>query len=129
VIVATTAAALAAEPSRAEALRAAGVELLALPPAAAGGLDMGALLDELGRRQWTRLLVEGGAAVLRSIVHGGLADELWAFLTPHHAGGLAAGVPRFGVGDVGVGWSPADPPEESLDDDLLLRFRRLVETP
>lgn len=84
VIVATTAAGAAAEAAKAAALRRAGVELIELPPDPAG-VSLPALLDELGRRQWTRLLVEGGPTVLRSVILGGLADEIWVFISPRIA--------------------------------------------
>jgi len=87
VIVATTKQALAARPAAAETLRRAGVEVLALPAGENGrGVAVPALLDELGRRQWTRLLIEGGAIVLRGVLDAGLADELWVFLAPRRLG-------------------------------------------
>jgi diaminohydroxyphosphoribosylaminopyrimidine deaminase / 5-amino-6-(5-phosphoribosylamino)uracil reductase len=80
-IVATTREGLAAEPDRAAVLRQSGAEVLALPDAP-GGVSLEALLDELGQRQWTYLLVEGGAKVLRSFLHAGLADELAVYVAP-----------------------------------------------
>ncbi|MCJ7543618.1 MAG: bifunctional diaminohydroxyphosphoribosylaminopyrimidine deaminase/5-amino-6-(5-phosphoribosylamino)uracil reductase RibD [Phycisphaerae bacterium] len=61
VLVATTPAAIAAQERVAQELTRAGVEVLALPPAAGSAdrprVDPGALLDELGRREHTYLLV------------------------------------------------------------------------
>ena len=62
-------------------LRAAGCEILALP-------DVGALLDELGRRRWTNLLVEGGAAVLGSFFDQDAVDETHVFIAPKLIGGV-----------------------------------------
>jgi len=51
-------------------------------PVAGDGMDLGALLDDLGRRQWTHLLVEGGRGALSSILSAGLADELHVDVMP-----------------------------------------------
>src|SRR5262249_7269735 len=61
--------------ARAEELRATGCDLLALP-AAQGRPDVAALLDELGRRRITNVLVEGGGEVLGSFVDAGVIDEV-----------------------------------------------------
>ncbi len=64
-----------------ELLRTKGAEILPLPTDKTG-LSLEALLDELGKRQWTHLLVEGGAQVHRSFLTNGLADELQVFVAP-----------------------------------------------
>ena len=65
------------------ALRGAGAEILELPTdEAAGGIDLHALLDELGRRRMTYLLVEGGPTVLQRFLHTGLADEVRTYTSP-----------------------------------------------
>jgi len=61
----------------------AGVEVLALaerPP-----VPWSALLSELGRRRITRLLVEGGAAVLRGLFEARAADRVAVFTAPADA--------------------------------------------
>jgi diaminohydroxyphosphoribosylaminopyrimidine deaminase/5-amino-6-(5-phosphoribosylamino)uracil reductase len=70
-----------APPGRQAALRAAGAEVLALPGGAAG-VDLTALLRELGRRQVTSLLVEGGGRVLGSFFEQQLADGICFFYAP-----------------------------------------------
>ncbi len=107
----------------AESLKTAGAEVLRLP-AGAGGVDLGALLDELGRREWTYLLVEGGSSVIGSFLRQGLADELMVFLAPCLVGGTHSLGP--------VDWDDIDsmdqahrlpPPQaERLDRDMLLRY-------
>ncbi|NLF29397.1 MAG: RibD family protein, partial [Planctomycetes bacterium] len=124
VLVATTHGALAARPDRADALAAAGAEVLPLP-AGPGGVDVDALLAELGRRRWTRLLVEGGPAVAGSLLRAGAVDELWVFLAPRLLGGRE-GLPP-------VLWSEIDrladamalppPAVEAIGGDLLLVYR------
>lgn len=81
VIVVTAEQSLTKHAVQADALRRAGAEVLALP-AKDGLLGLAELLDELGRRQWTYLLVEGGARVHRSFIEQGLADELLVFVSP-----------------------------------------------
>jgi diaminohydroxyphosphoribosylaminopyrimidine deaminase/5-amino-6-(5-phosphoribosylamino)uracil reductase len=90
VLLATTAQALEVQAESAGLLARQGVEFLALPAGARGGVSLGALLDELGRRKWTRLLVEGGPTVLQRVISEHLADELWVFISPHAAHQAAA---------------------------------------
>jgi len=107
----------------AEALSGAGAEVLRLPGAPAG-VDLEALLDALGRRGWTRLLVEGGRGVLGSFIGGGLADELAVFVAPCLIGG------RRSIGP--VQWEDIetvdqavrlpDPQVERIGRDVLLRY-------
>ncbi|MHC4982126.1 MAG: bifunctional diaminohydroxyphosphoribosylaminopyrimidine deaminase/5-amino-6-(5-phosphoribosylamino)uracil reductase RibD [Planctomycetota bacterium] len=99
VIVATTRAGLAAKAAHAERLRAAGAELLEIPPSVAG-LRLDALLSELGRRDWTYLLVEGGAKLLASFVYANMADEAVVFVSPRKLGRAGAALPRLDINDV-----------------------------
>jgi diaminohydroxyphosphoribosylaminopyrimidine deaminase/5-amino-6-(5-phosphoribosylamino)uracil reductase len=78
-------------------LRAAGCEVLGV--AAVGGRpDLGALLDELGRRRMTNVLVEGGSEVLGNFLDAGAIDEVHVFIAPRLAGGAAARSPLGAVG-------------------------------
>jgi diaminohydroxyphosphoribosylaminopyrimidine deaminase/5-amino-6-(5-phosphoribosylamino)uracil reductase len=80
-----------------EAVTAMGVEVAVLP-ASAGRVDLDALLDELGRRKVTSLLVEGGATVHGAFFDAGLVDRVVAFLAPTIIGGAAAPGPVGGTG-------------------------------
>lgn len=53
-------------------------------------LDLGALLDELGRREVADLLVEGGAELAGSLVDQGLVDRIAFFYAPILIGGRGA---------------------------------------
>jgi len=66
---------------RAEALRAAGCEVVPLP-AGPVGVDLAAVLDDLGRRGASRVLIEGGGHVLGSLLARGLADRVMVFVSP-----------------------------------------------
>jgi len=124
VIVATTPASAAAERGRADRLRRGGAELLELPAApGAGGVDLPALLDELGKRQWTRLLVEGGRELLLSVVESHLADELWVFVAPRRGAPGAKGLPRLDIADLRKTLNLPGASEQKLGEDTLLRFR------
>lgn len=56
------------------------------------------LLDELGKRKMTNLLVEGGARVLGQLFDLGAVDEVHAFVAPKIAGGSGAPSPVGGEG-------------------------------
>ena len=120
-IIATTPAGVRGNRTAAAALGDAGVELLDLP-AGEEGISIPALLDELGRRQWTYLLVEGGSRVLSSFILPGLADELWAFVANDPAPDEAAGEPTFNIADLAERLSLPTPQEIPFRDDLLLRY-------
>jgi diaminohydroxyphosphoribosylaminopyrimidine deaminase/5-amino-6-(5-phosphoribosylamino)uracil reductase len=57
-----------------------------------------ALLDELGRRQMTNLLVEGGSRLLGTLFDLRAVDEVHVFIAPKIAGGAAAPSPVGGAG-------------------------------
>jgi diaminohydroxyphosphoribosylaminopyrimidine deaminase/5-amino-6-(5-phosphoribosylamino)uracil reductase len=126
VLVATTAAAAATKADAAEQLRRSGAEVLPLPqatgPVQPPRVDLGALLEELGRREQTYLLVEGGAEVLQSFVLGGLADELWAFVCPPAGLGDAGALPRFDIAEVARTLTLPQPLEQALGPDRLQRY-------
>ena len=81
----------------AKRLRAAGAEVLQLKSLeyVAGCRE---LLDELGRRRLTNLLVEGGSQVLGSLFDLGAVDEVHAFMAPKIVGGSDALTPVAGSG-------------------------------
>ncbi|MEW6250537.1 MAG: bifunctional diaminohydroxyphosphoribosylaminopyrimidine deaminase/5-amino-6-(5-phosphoribosylamino)uracil reductase RibD [Planctomycetota bacterium] len=62
-----------------------------------------AVLDALGRRQMTNLLVEGGGRVLGNVFDAGLADELHVYVAPLLIGGAAAPGPLHGRGPATIG--------------------------
>lgn len=62
------------------------------------GEQLSALLEELGRRQMTNLLVEGGGAVFGTLLDLQAIDEVHAFIAPKLIGGNAAPSPVAGAG-------------------------------
>ena len=121
VIIATTHQGAIAAGDHAAELRGAGVELLELP-AGKRGVDLPALLDELGRREWTYLLVEGGAKVLASFIDARLADELLVYVSPQRLGADAAGLPRFDIEELRSTVAFGETSRKLIGDDTLLRF-------
>jgi diaminohydroxyphosphoribosylaminopyrimidine deaminase/5-amino-6-(5-phosphoribosylamino)uracil reductase len=80
-----------------QAWQAAGAEVFTLPDLA-GPANVRALLDELGRRRCTNILVEGGAGLLGSFLDARAIDEVHVYLAPRLAGGRTAASPIAGNG-------------------------------
>lgn len=83
---------------RVDRLKALGCEVVTLPETLPGLVDVGALLDELGRRGMTNLLVEGGGRVLGSFFDAGQVDEVDVYLAPIIEGGSHDFTPARGLG-------------------------------
>ncbi len=75
-----------AEAPAAAKLGAAGAVVVRLPPKAASGLDLHAVLRALAEKGITRLMVEGGSRVAASFVAADLVDEAWLFRAPQAIG-------------------------------------------
>ena len=82
---------------RVAALRSAGCEIWQSPESSRQA-SLAALLDELGRRDFTHLLVEGGPTVLGTFFELGEIDEVHAFIAPVLLGGRHARVPLWSEG-------------------------------
>ena len=67
-------------------------------PVLDGRVDMLALLREIGRNQLVNLMVEGGGAILGSLLQLGQIDRVWAFIAPKLIGGATAPTPFGGNG-------------------------------
>lgn len=67
---------------REDALTAAGAEVCRVSAGADGHLELPAILLELGKREITSVLVEGGAAIHGSFLRAGLVDEVYLFMAP-----------------------------------------------
>jgi len=122
VIIATTAAGLARDAAHAEELRSRGAELLELPAGSDGRVEIPPLLDELGGRQWTYLLVEGGPQVLESFAAAGLADELLTFVSEEVAVPADEYLPHFDIADLRQRLGLGEPEIQRFGRDRMLRF-------
>lgn len=76
-----------AEGKRVEAHRAVGVQVLVVPAAGNGWVDLDKALKALGERGLTRVLVEGGAHLAASLLQADLVDEIAWFRAPKMIGG------------------------------------------
>ncbi|MBI4335013.1 MAG: bifunctional diaminohydroxyphosphoribosylaminopyrimidine deaminase/5-amino-6-(5-phosphoribosylamino)uracil reductase RibD [Chloroflexi bacterium] len=85
------------DPEKASAFVRQGASLIRAP-AFAGFLDLRAVLVELGKREVTSVLVEGGGTLLGSFFDHGLVDKVVAFIAPIIVGGKAQGSVIGGVG-------------------------------
>jgi diaminohydroxyphosphoribosylaminopyrimidine deaminase/5-amino-6-(5-phosphoribosylamino)uracil reductase len=77
--------------------KADGVEIVGLPRSDRG-LSIDAILEDLGKRKFTHVLVEGGAGLFGSFITAGLADEFHVFVAPKIIGGTNALSPVMGIG-------------------------------
>ena len=120
-LVATTAAASKAARKR---LEDSGAEVFTL-----AGEDhaeqMNSLLDELGRRQLTNLLIEGGAEVLGTLFDMNAIDEVHAFIAPKLIGGTDAPTPLAGAGllEMERALELQSPRVQPIDDDIYVQGR------
>ncbi len=81
-----------------ERLMDMGVEIMELPSDRAGGVDIGSLLEALGKRTIQSILVEGGAQVHGTFWDKGLVDEAFFFFAPIVIGGNKAPCSVLGKG-------------------------------
>lgn len=81
------------------------------------------LASELGRRKYTNVLIEGGAALTGSFFDQKLVDEVWAFIAPKWIGAAQSLGPVEGTGFDWVSQSGQlkDIEVESLEQDVLIR--------
>jgi diaminohydroxyphosphoribosylaminopyrimidine deaminase/5-amino-6-(5-phosphoribosylamino)uracil reductase len=119
------AASRAAPAEKVNRLRAAAVEVwqsAAVEPDA----RLRDLLEELGRRQMTNLLVEGGSRVFGSLFDLGAIDEVHAFIAPRIVGGPApTPVAGRGVASIFSAMSLIRRRCETVGDDLYVHGRVL----
>lgn len=87
----------AAPGERRDAAAALGAEVLVLPADATGRVDLAKLLAALAERSVGSLMVEGGAALITSLLRARLVDRLAVCIAP-----LVLGAGIEGVGDLGI---------------------------
>jgi diaminohydroxyphosphoribosylaminopyrimidine deaminase/5-amino-6-(5-phosphoribosylamino)uracil reductase len=116
--------------TRAHALVAAGAEVLRLT-ASARRVDPGALLDRLGEKGITSILVEGGGELAAGLLRAGLVDEICLFTAPLLIGG--DGIPMIeslGVANLGEALRLGEVSiSRSGDDSLLVARPRKAKVP
>ena len=80
-----------------EALKSAGADVLIIK-AQEGRVCLSALIRELGRREITSVLIEGGGEINATALQSGIVDKLMFFIAPKLIGGKDAPGPIGGVG-------------------------------
>ncbi|MBL9081170.1 MAG: bifunctional diaminohydroxyphosphoribosylaminopyrimidine deaminase/5-amino-6-(5-phosphoribosylamino)uracil reductase RibD [Planctomycetales bacterium] len=118
------AAAESAPADAVQTLRTAGVEVLQLCGASRND-RLTALLDELGRRRMTNVLVEGGAKLFGTLMDLGEVDEVHTFIAPKLIGGAGAPAPIAGAGlaPMADALKLADVETRQLGDDVYISGR------
>jgi len=111
-------------PSRRDAYRRIGVEVLALEPAHDGRVDLRELCANLKARGLLFALIEGGPELLGAAFDGGLVDEVHAFIAPVILGGAGkSAVAGRGVSRIADALALADVETLSLGADIAVRGR------
>lgn len=75
-----------------------GAEMMELPTDEQGLVDINSLLKELGKREITSVLCEGGGTLLGTLFENHLVDKVVAFIAPIVIGGTEVKTPVLGRG-------------------------------
>lgn len=104
------------------ALQAKGAEVLKLPLVAGRGVSLRHLFVELGQRNITSILVEGGAEVNASVLAENVVDKVHWFIAPKIIGGKTAPGPVGGLGlsDMAQATVLEDMQVKNIGKDILL---------
>ncbi|MBN1590273.1 MAG: bifunctional diaminohydroxyphosphoribosylaminopyrimidine deaminase/5-amino-6-(5-phosphoribosylamino)uracil reductase RibD [Pirellulales bacterium] len=113
-----------APPAERDRLTDAGCELFVCDGASPAA-RLESLMDELGRRRMTNVLVEGGSGVLGSLLDANGIDEVHVFVAPKLVGGRKAPSPIGGIGlaELTSALTLDDVQVETLDGDTYIRGR------
>jgi diaminohydroxyphosphoribosylaminopyrimidine deaminase / 5-amino-6-(5-phosphoribosylamino)uracil reductase len=112
------------DPTRQDGFRAAGVELIELPPTP-DEFDFTAVLRALGDRGLTRVLVEGGARLAASLLRANLVDRIAWFRAPAIIGGDGIGaVAPLGLANLAEAPRFRRVSIETVGDDVLETLTR-----
>lgn len=119
-----------AQASQVLQLTAAGAEVLQLSGSSHAERLL-QLLDELGQRRMTNILVEGGSQLLGSLFDAGQVDEVHCFIAPKIFGGEGAPTPIGGSGlsDPAAAWQFVQPIRRHISDDIYIHGRLQKKSP
>ncbi|MFC2033452.1 bifunctional diaminohydroxyphosphoribosylaminopyrimidine deaminase/5-amino-6-(5-phosphoribosylamino)uracil reductase RibD [Chloroflexota bacterium] len=119
-IIATTAK---AEGDKLSQLRNMGIEVLIVPEDEQDGVNLWHLLELLGQRGISSVLVEGGAGVITSLLKLRLADKLVVFIAPKIMGKGIEAVGELGVKDVEQALPLSFSKVSRVGEDLVIEAR------
>lgn len=113
-----------AQASQVEQLTAAGAEVLQFT-GSSHPERLSQLLDELGRRRMTNILIEGGSQLLGSFFDAGQVDEVHCFIAPKIFGGSGSISPigGKGVSDPAAALQFIQPVRRTIGDDIYIHGR------
>lgn len=109
------------KPEPKAAYQAVGAEILEIP-LGDGRVDLAAMLQQLGARGITSVLVEGGGTLLGSLFAAELVDKVVAFVAPIIIGGAQAATPvgGHGVALVADAWQLNRVKVDRFDTDIMV---------
>ncbi|MBX2999335.1 MAG: GTP cyclohydrolase II [Caldilineaceae bacterium] len=109
------------DPIRRQHLEAHGARVLTLPTVGTG-VDLAALLDQLGAEGVRSMMVEGGAEILTSFWRSGLAQQAIITIAPILLGGLhAVRAPLYSANGVGLHFPRLRRPQSfNAGEDIIL---------
>lgn len=109
-----------APPDRLKTLEQHGIDILKLP-GERGRVSIGALIEALGKREITSLILEGGGELNYSFLEQGYIDKIYFFVAPLLCGGVNAPTPLKGRGarTLQDSWVVEDLQLKKLDQDFL----------
>jgi diaminohydroxyphosphoribosylaminopyrimidine deaminase/5-amino-6-(5-phosphoribosylamino)uracil reductase len=84
--------------ARRKALESAGCEVLRIGTKRGRFINLKSLLQVLGKRSFTTILIEGGGEVIASAFEDGVVDRVLCFVSPKIVGGRLAKSPVEGIG-------------------------------
>ena len=101
-----------------------GAEVVELPRSSDGGVDLSAMIENLGSRGWLEVYCEGGARLATSLLSEDLVDVLELNYGPILIGGSGLGLGDLGVTTIGDAsrWRPLD--VSRMGDDLVAVMER-----
>src|SRR5262249_47259383 len=108
-------------PRRCQELADSGCEVLELP--GTGAVPILSLVEELGRRDLTNVLVEGGGRVLGSFLDAEQVDAVEVFVAPLLEGGDHPRTAARGRALMRQAMRPLHPGVSQLGEDVLIRGR------
>lgn len=103
-------------------LKDAGVEIVVFPPGSDGRVPLTELMAELGRREISSVLAEGGSELNYALLAKGLVNKVCFFVAPLIFGGRDAPSPVGGAGVEAIAdaWRVEMVEISHFDDDLLV---------
>ena len=112
-----------ADEAKVAALRRMGIDVLIVPQDESGKVDLKKLLQTLGKREISSVLVEGGAATITSFLRLNLADKLVAIIAPKLMGRGTDSVGELNITDVSKALKLSFEKTYRMGEDLVIEAK------